>query len=162
MPTDQSIPLNDRQRILPLGYLVQLNKSKANPIGVPPGFLLSLRMKAELFARIRLSAASEEDERTARRNRVRTSTRTLKTPHINFATGVRLDIHEKSARLRNRLLSDRSLKELFADHTSRRPDWLYPNPASYEELLGCRLANTGNPCQARQPVWRPCRAAHPR
>ena len=51
---------------------------------------------------------------------------------------------------------------VFLPHTSNTPETGLAIPVSYEELRSGRLANIGNPRQARQPVWRPCHPAHPR
>jgi hypothetical protein len=39
-------------------------------------------------------------------------------------------------------------------------DWVYTFTQEWPVDLGVR--NVGNPCNAIQPVWRPCRSAHPR
>src|SRR5215831_10894168 len=65
--------------------------------------------------RNRFSAANAEDERWARQNKVRRSTRTLRILPINFATRARLDIHERIARSWDWRPFDRSLNDVFAD-----------------------------------------------
>jgi len=50
MPTDQRVGFDDRQRTPPIEEAGESSQRKANGVGGPPRFYLSLDIEAELFA----------------------------------------------------------------------------------------------------------------